>query len=227
MVVLDALDEAARTTREVLLHLVQTAWMDALPAWLHIVITSRPEDYIPFKLRSFDPTEIDTSDERNREDLFAFLMERLRPLVATAEERERCAQEMAARSEGLILYARFLEQELQGRDKLTLRDIVEDGAAFPTGLAGFYEAYFRRFLEDALGGDHEAYRVLLGGTAVARGPLRRPSCATCWVWRTCRRSWSARATFSSSQTARCASCTRAWSTGCSLERASCALRRTT
>ena len=169
LVVLDALDECENTAREQLLTLLQTEWMQSTPEWLGLVITTRPESYIPYKLSQFNPTELRTEDEANRADMLAYLQERLRGLGVRGGPR--CRRQAARRALRRAVPVRALPRgPAAGRSNVALAEL-QDSEAFPAGLDGFYKVYFRRFRDDALGGDDKTYRLLLGAMCAARAPL--------------------------------------------------------
>lgn len=86
---------------------------------------------------------------------------------------------LVQRSEGLFLYARFLEdmiryaqnpQDQEGTShKLTL-DMLRDERKFPMGLTGVYTTFFHRFQVTACEGKRK-YRKILGPVVIAREPL--------------------------------------------------------
>jgi len=52
VVVLDALDECNPNQRKELLDIIQQCWINETPEWLGILVSTRPEDYIPYKLKT-------------------------------------------------------------------------------------------------------------------------------------------------------------------------------
>jgi len=111
VVVLDALDECdARHRMQVLA--VAAAWKDEMPDWLGLVMSTRPDDYIPAKVKSFSPTELNTDDQANVADMKLYLKALLQGFVRKADLVPAVAV-LAARSEGLFVYASFLEDTLR------------------------------------------------------------------------------------------------------------------
>jgi hypothetical protein len=181
-IVLDALDECDPRQREALLDIIQR---QKLPSWLGIIVSTRPETYIPFKLKRFNPFELDTESESNRNDIRHFLEFKLKPLMKPSD-LDAAVDVLVERSGGLFLYARFVD-DLMPRGKttlsggkagrvpqsLTLEDIRD---SFPDGLGGVFSEYFRRFqtsLDDGNGklSSEQLYQQRLAPIVAARAPL--------------------------------------------------------
>ncbi|CAK8988055.1 Vegetative incompatibility protein HET-E-1 [Durusdinium trenchii] len=174
VVLLDALDEVTEADRGVLLHIVRNLWHTKTPEWLGLVLSTRPEDPIRDTLEVFRPTVLQLDDERNLSDLRHFLETRLRRHLAHVDrDLERAVDILAQRTEGLFLYAYFVDQTLVGRESKVaslgeLEEVFPDG-----GIDDMYQSYFSRLLEGPLHGDQELYGVLLGTLVAARSPVPR------------------------------------------------------
>jgi len=167
-IIIDALDECAPGNRRQVLELLQN-WEREFAPWLKLVLSTRPEDYIPFKLRQFDPTELNTEDVKNMEDMRSYFYSRLSPLMNKAELKEG-VEVMEMKSEGLFLYARLFEDILARLkvDRLTVADL-KNAEQFPAKLDGVYTQYFRRLL--AALEDSTVYQVILSPLCVTRAPM--------------------------------------------------------
>jgi TIR domain/AAA ATPase domain len=76
LVIVDALDEAATREGETIVDLI-AAHAQALPAWLRLVVTSRPEAGVTARLKGLAPVELAAARPENRADLDAYLTARL------------------------------------------------------------------------------------------------------------------------------------------------------
>ena len=81
VVVLDALDELPPAQLGVVLQLIVQR-LALLPPWLRLFVTSRDTVQIKARLASFDPLELRIDEQRNREDVGAFLTRVARRYVA-------------------------------------------------------------------------------------------------------------------------------------------------
>ena len=72
---IDALDEASTSAggKSDLLDLLASGGLDALPPWVGVVLTSRPEAVIVARLQRYRPVEIQCESAENQADLRAFL----------------------------------------------------------------------------------------------------------------------------------------------------------
>eukprot|EP00937_MAST-01D_sp_MAST-1D-sp2_P006716 g6716.t1 len=94
VIVLDALDEVPRARLLPLLDVIATE-LRRLPGWLRLFITSREEHHIKVKLRAFAPTELRVDEERNRQDVRAYLAHIARHHVEGLDAAGICAKVQA------------------------------------------------------------------------------------------------------------------------------------
>ncbi|GBG30089.1 Guanine nucleotide-binding protein subunit beta-1 [Hondaea fermentalgiana] len=176
VVVLDALDECSKSDE--LLRKVVRAWKEAIPTWLSLVVSTRPEAEIERAINniSLDNTVLELQNEENSRDIklhIVHLLEDMKDIVEQDDVRE-CAEFLSERSEGLFLWASFLPETLKRahekkhNGQLTMRDILENDA-IPNGLGGMFDEYFER-LYDKVGGA-DVYKALLAPIVAAREPL--------------------------------------------------------
>ena len=149
VIVLDALDECESGGKNALLDLIARRFgkAGALPGWLRIVVTSRPEGDIIAKLAAFEPLAMEC--DGNDADARLYLAHLLRGKVAAADEAA-AVERMLAKSEALFLYLDFVRQRLamvRADAPATLAELD----AFPSGLDGIYDRDFGRVFpgEDA------------------------------------------------------------------------------
>ena len=141
LVIVDALDEAATREGETIVDLI-AAHAAALPAWLRLVVTSRPEAGITARLKGLEPFELAASRSENRDDIDAYLAARLGALgsgTATAT----AATALADRAAGNFLYAKMAADALES-GTLTIADLH----SLPAGIDAFFSVAFAKAFPD-------------------------------------------------------------------------------
>jgi hypothetical protein len=174
--VVDALDECSDS--HTIANLFKEAWRKDVPTWLGLLFTTRPS------VVAFPETQaeadaqgvvvLNTEDASNIADVRCFLEDRVftSDRVASPQLATKFVDVVTAKSEGLFLYLRFLDEVIGNilmhgkRTQLQEQDL----GAFPYGLGGIYNDYFGR-LHVKLGADD--YAKLLGSVLSARGPLAK------------------------------------------------------
>jgi TIR domain/AAA ATPase domain len=142
VVLIDALDEATRNGRNELASFI-AAEFPKVPAWVRLVVTSRPEKEVTGPLQGLNPFILDTETEANLSDLRDYLQRELAPLLHSREDEERIVEPILARSEGVFLYGERVCDDLR-RGNLSL-DRLEQ---FPQGLGGVFWQFFERQFPD-------------------------------------------------------------------------------
>jgi len=173
LVLFDALDECKQNQRE-LLEILQKTWMEEVPNWVGVVLAARPEDRIPAAMKVSEPVIINMDDEANKEDMRVFLKAKMKPFMADSDEDlDGAVKIVLERSEGLFIYGRFLQDNLERTrgGGLTLRDVEKKVDIFPTKLDGFYGEYFKRLKESLASEKGMDIKKLLGPMCVSREPL--------------------------------------------------------
>ncbi len=166
IVIIDAIDEATRNGRNEIAALIADSWED-MPAWLRLIITSRPEEVeVAAALSRLRPHHLDAQSEENMHDLGDYLGRELDRVSIPAGAR--IVGEILDRSEGLFLYIEMVLEGLRTGD-LSIDRIEE----FPVGLGGHYERFFKRQFPN-----HSAYerniRPMLEVICAQREPLPVP-----------------------------------------------------
>ena len=131
LVVVDALDEADADLPALL-----AKYIPEFPAWLGIVVTSRPET--ADVLAQFKPMELGVDDARNWNDLMAFLDEWQRQ-QPSAVLNSIVRQTLLDASEGNILYLVYAKDGFQSG----LLDLTQP-RTFPKGIASLYRQWLER-----------------------------------------------------------------------------------
>ncbi len=142
LIVLDALDEAGEAGRNPLVEML-ARHAPRLPAWLGLVVTSRPENAVQTPLQGLNPFVLDTRTEANRADLRNYLRETLAPKLRDHPDADRLVEQILEKSEGVFLYVERFCDDVQ-RDHLSL-DRPEQ---FPQGLGGIFHQWFQRQFPD-------------------------------------------------------------------------------
>ncbi|GBG26978.1 Guanine nucleotide-binding protein subunit beta-2-like 1 [Hondaea fermentalgiana] len=176
VVVLDALDECSKSDN--VMEKVIRMWKDVMPAWLSLVVSTRPEGEIQRGItnNSLDSKVLQLKAEDNFRDIENHIRRMLRDMKGITEQKDvaSCAKILSERSGGLFLWTSFLPKTLARMHEekkcglLTIHDIsMKD--VIPSGLGGMFKGYFDR-LKVKMGGD-EAYQLLLAPIVAAREPL--------------------------------------------------------
>jgi hypothetical protein len=142
VILIDALDEATRDGYNALASFIG-AEFPKTPAWLRLIITSRPEKAVTSPLQGLKPFVLDTEVEPNRDDLREYLCRELAPLLRGRRDADSIVEHILSRSEGVFLYAEHVCDDLQhGRLSLDRLD------QFPQGLGGVFWQFFERQFPD-------------------------------------------------------------------------------
>ena len=165
LVVIDALDEAEYGSREDFLDLIMNRF-PLLPNWLVFFITSRPEDTVQFRLRTYNPciricagnSSSAEFYEHHQQDIRRFLEKRVNfsTLLYSAEE-------MTEKCNGMFLYAFYMAKNLQNPAHL-------DGDVFPEDIKQYFHKNFERVCKK-VDKDDKFCEKLFGCALVAPSPL--------------------------------------------------------
>ncbi len=143
LVILDGLDEATQPGGENSLAEIVAAHWGRLPPWLRLMVSSRPEAELVPWLAGTQRIEIRGDDSEQRDDLAAFLRERLAAIGRPPSEHT--LERILDRSEGAFHYAVLLVEEVrQGRCD------PDNPVDLPAGLNPFYQQTFRRRFPDII-----------------------------------------------------------------------------
>jgi hypothetical protein len=142
LIVIDALDEAGESGRNPLVEMLARN-AHHLPAWLGIIVTSRPEFDVKTPLQALNPFPLDTKSEFNRIDIRDYLLSKLASQLQNRQNAEKLIEQILKKSEGVFLYVeRFCNDIQQGYFSLDNPD------QFPQGLGGIFAQYFHRQFPD-------------------------------------------------------------------------------
>jgi hypothetical protein len=164
LIVIDALDEAGESGRNPLVEMLARN-AHHLPAWLGIIVTSRPEFDVKTPLQALNPFPLDTKSEFNRIDIRDYLLSKLASQLQNRQNAEKLIEQILEKSEGVFLYVeRFCDDIQQGYFSLDNPD------QFPQGLGGIFAQYFHRQFPD-LEKFRKEIRPALRAILAAREPL--------------------------------------------------------
>jgi WD40 repeat protein len=141
IIIIDALDEALYKGNENIAKLLYN-WIDDLPPWVKMVITSRKVPEILAMFDFFKPFEIDVDRKENRNDIRQYVFEMLSLKHDISLKDEFIAvltEKIVTLSEGIFLYAKTIVQNL-----LNGTFAFDQIDCFPPGLGGIYQANFHR-----------------------------------------------------------------------------------
>lgn len=142
VILIDALDEATSDGRNELASFI-AAEFPKTPAWLRLIITSRPEEAVMGPLQGLDAYVLDTETKANRDDLRTYLRRELAQFLQNHLDAERLVEHILVRSEGVFLYVeRFCHDVQFGYLSL---DRPEQ---FPQGLGEVFWQFFERQFPD-------------------------------------------------------------------------------
>ncbi|CAK9019244.1 Uncharacterized WD repeat-containing protein alr3466 [Durusdinium trenchii] len=170
-VILDALDEADEADQDALLTIITAKWHAETPAWLGLIVSTRPEDPIKNSMDAFEPKVLALDDERNMDDLRRYLSTRVQPYLRDPGELAKAVDVLADAAQGLFLYAYFVEEKLAADFEPGTLELRNVASVFPSGIDGMYREYFLRLLKGPLAGDLDLYARFLGAMVAARAPL--------------------------------------------------------
>jgi hypothetical protein len=136
VLLIDALDESEQSGANALLDFLRDK-VGMLPAWLAVVVTSRPKTEIVAALAKYAPLKIECGSTDNRNDIVRFVTHKVHELMGTGADNEEAVQLLCDKAEGVFVYvAKVFEHHR------TLS--IEDVRALPKGMAAFVLASMER-----------------------------------------------------------------------------------
>lgn len=110
------------------------------PHWIKFFITDRSSN-LETLLSDYNPYIIDGYSEKNENDIFSYIGERLKNIPIA--ERDVVLKKVLQKSEGSFLYAeKITEDIISGKRR------AEDYLKFPSSIGGFYTAEFKHLFGD-------------------------------------------------------------------------------
>ena len=163
LVVIDALDEAEYWSRDDFLDLIMNRF-PRLPNWLLFFITSRPEDTVEFRLKTYNPcvricagnSESVELYQQHEQDIERFLEKRV-----NFSDLQYSSKQIAEKCNGMFLYAFYIVDIL--KNSTQLNDDV-----FPETINDYFRKNFKRVYEKV---GKDFYQKLFGCVLIAPSPL--------------------------------------------------------
>jgi WD40 repeat protein len=141
IIIIDGLDEALYYGNNNIVKLLHE-WLDELPDWVKLVITSRKVISILSLFEFYKPYEIEVNKLENRKDIREYalgMLEQHCADISIGVRLNELANELADRSEGIFLYVKTVVQSIiSGNIK------IEELSSLPPGLGGMYISNFTR-----------------------------------------------------------------------------------
>jgi hypothetical protein len=175
LVIIDGLDETVRDGESALADIL-AGQADKLPAWIALVVTSRPEEPILGKFSRWTPHLLAAEAPENLADLRAYADDWLSNLSnLPAEGSAPLAQRIVAASRGNFLYLRMLREAVAaGMMSLSAPK------GLPQGLADLYRDWFKRRFPNAA--VYEGFVPLLAVLVAAGHPVPEGWLAHLFGW---------------------------------------------
>lgn len=148
LIVIDGLDESIEGGKSELLNLISREFR-RLPAWLGLVVTSRPEAPIKRQLGSFGVWHQEENDPRNHEDLANYIRSWLKTQHIPRDQEATALDCVVRACDGMFLYLRKLQEAVDAG--LIPVDQLMDPSGLPSGLGELYERWFMDRFKDEHG----------------------------------------------------------------------------
>ncbi len=145
VIIIDALDEALYFGNDNIVKLLYN-WLDELPSWIKLIVTSRKVTDILSLFDYYKPNEIDVSRKENKHDIKQFVEGMLTQKNDFSLEKvdiDLITEKIIIKSEGIFLYAKSIVQNLLSK---TIH--ISDIESLPPGLSGIYQTNFDRLFTD-------------------------------------------------------------------------------
>ena len=171
LIVIDGLDESEHQGRNELLDVVANQFAK-LPIWIRFLVTTRPERNIAESLKHLQPLQLESSAEKNLEDIELFFRKQLQ-YVVNGDVTDAFIKKLVAKSEGLMLYAYFLVDFIL-KNALLLQQGDVDLNQLPLSICSVYHSYFKRlevelYKEGCI--NEETFLIFLCAVTASREPL--------------------------------------------------------
>ena len=170
LMVIDGLDESDYQERNELLDVVANH-LSKLPCWIRFLCTTRPERNIAEALKHLKPFHLESTDDKNMEDIKRFIENRTQHLIK-AEKKGAIVEKLVEKSEGLMLYAYFLV--LFTEENKSVLDQEDLDNSLPLAISSAYHSYFKRLeneLNKEVGVNEENFLNLLSAVIASREPM--------------------------------------------------------
>ena len=141
-ILIDGIDETGNAERNVLSSVLEK-YSKRLPSWLRVLVLSRNIASVQQWFGSAGHMDITREIRENRADLEEFVREQLMELDIDSDIREKAAEAIVNRSDGVFLYAKMALNALREG-----RIAPEEADAFPRGLNEIFLRWFHWYFPD-------------------------------------------------------------------------------
>ncbi|KAJ1567729.1 POC1 centriolar protein A, partial [Nowakowskiella sp. JEL0078] len=152
VIVIDALDECEQHNRRNDVLAILAEHFLKLPAFVKMIITSRPEDDIIKAFNEHTPTILKPSDEQNLEDLKIYSENFLRSHKSTTDCIEQGPEILVKKSEGLFVWLVLACTSLyeQLGSQITLQQVKDLPSGGVGGMDKIFETTFQRIFSNII-----------------------------------------------------------------------------
>ncbi len=162
-IVIDGADEAVFNNENPLAELLVSSPVEQLPSWVKLVVTSRGEDDIKSKFEKLDKREINLSCDDSKEDVYEYLIHRLKKYIDEGLVSKRTISYINERCDHTFIFAEKLCDAYE-KD----HTVFDDPDSLPSDINGLYLDYFDRLFKDT---DYNKVSLPLAVLVADRGEI--------------------------------------------------------
>ena len=162
---------------------ISCLWGEA-PSFVSLIVSSRPQTFVQYNFKGYNPLLLEPTQEQNQEDLRVFLKKRLKDRWGVSNDNiDEICHVIIIKSGGVFLWLAFQEKHLRDlaeTNELTINAIQN----LPDGIQTTYRRYFQRLFENLKkfreGNEKKAYQsAVVIGLVLPRSPI------TELIWKEC------------------------------------------
>lgn len=161
-IVVDGLDECGPEDRRMVAQLLRSEYF---PAWLRVLVLTRPETGVTGYLRPDFIIDLSKETESNLADIRTYYQERISEQLAETNDSDYYLDILTKRTAGTFLYAEITADMIRN-GKLA----VDAPDSYPTDLADSFNLWFGRYFPDREEYDRY-YKLPLGIIAACEDPI--------------------------------------------------------
>ncbi|KAJ3141946.1 hypothetical protein HK100_005044 [Physocladia obscura] len=177
LLIIDALDECDPKTRHNLL-LILTHSCKALPDFVKVFATGRPDLDIFESLKSIDPFVLKPTSKENLADVKTFITAKLKNMwnasdekIASDDEMVACVDTLLQKSEGVFIYARNACEFLLKSPNTSPKSIFTQIHEFESGPDSVYSLILNREYGAANVSEIDSFRRVIGTILTIKEPV--------------------------------------------------------
>lgn len=142
VILIDALDETTENGINELAIFLDSEF-EKTPAWLKLVITSRPDAEVLSPLQKYSPLYIDTASKENSRDIELYIRNVCRMYGIPESHIPEIVNDLNKKGEGNFLYVENICKSIESNN-FSLTDLK----SLPNGISGIYTRFFTRQFSD-------------------------------------------------------------------------------